>query len=165
MNDNELYIASESEEERVGYQLKVLDRMFKKRMEEGMRKNGYDNLTMMNGWIIGYLIRHEKETVYQKDLEKNFKVGKSSLSGTLKIMEEKGFIERKAVPGNARVKQVVLTKKAKEYHCNMEQDRLRAEAQVTKGLSEQELQNFRDIVKKMQHNLLECMEQEDDRKE
>ena len=148
----------EAEVDRVGYQLKVLDRMFKKTMETGMRKNGYDNMTMMNGWIIGYLIHHEEDTICQKDLEK-FKVGKSSLSGTLKIMEEKGFIERKSVPGNARVKQVVLTDKAREYHYNMEQRRQELEEQVTKGLSEEEIEQFRKVVKRMQGNVAEYLEQ------
>lgn len=149
----------EAEVDRVGYQLKVLDRMFKKTMEAGMRKNGYDNMTMMNGWIIGYLIHHEEDNIYQKDLEKKFKVGKSSLSGTLKIMEEKGFIERKSVPGNARVKQVVLTDKAREYHYNMEQRRQKLEEQVTKGLSEEEIEQFRRVVKRMQGNVAEYLEQ------
>ena len=66
----------EAEVDRVGYQLKVLDRMFKKTMETGMRKNGYDNMTMMNGWIIGYLIHHEEDTICQKDLEKALLSGK-----------------------------------------------------------------------------------------
>ena len=121
----------EAEVDRVGYQLKVLDRMFKKTMEAGMRKNGYDNMTMMNGWIIGYLIHHEEE----------------------------GFIERKSVPGNARVKQVVLTDKAREYHYNMEQRRQKLEEQVTKGLSEEEIEQFRKVVKRMQGNVAEYLEQ------
>lgn len=156
--DDKMCVVPEEEEERIGYQLKVLDRMFKKAMEAGMRQIGYDNMTMMNGWIIGYLIRHENDTIYQKDLEKNFKVGKSSLSSTLKIMEEKGYIERKSVPGNARVKQVVLTEKAREYHRNMEQGRLELEEQVTRGLSEEEIELFRQVVQKMQSNVAEYLE-------
>lgn len=158
MQDEKLCEIPEVDDERIGYQLKVLDRMFKKRIEAGMRKNGFENMSMMNGWIIGYLIRHDGEIIYQKDLEKTFKVGKSSLSGTLKILEEKGYIERKAVPGNARTKQVVMTEKAREYHLKVEEDRLIMEQQVTKGLSREELETFRRIVKRMQTNLMDYIE-------
>ena len=85
----------EAEVDRVGYQLKVLDRMFKKTMEAGMRKNGYDNMTMMNGWIIGYLINHENDTIYQKDLEKKFKVGKSSLSVRSRLWRKRDLLSVK----------------------------------------------------------------------
>ena len=74
-------------------------------------------------------------------------------------MEEKGFIERKSVPGNARVKQVVLTDKAREYHYNMEQRRQELEEQVTRGLSEEEIEQFRKVVKRMQSNVAEYLEQ------
>ena len=145
----------DSEGERVGYQIKVLERMFRKRVEAQMRKMGFDDISMMNSWIIDFLANNDGKTVYQRDLEQIFKVGKSSLSGTLKIMEEKGIIERKMVPQNARLKQVVLTDEAKKIHNQFEQGRLEMDEKVCKGLSEEEIQQFMRIVKKMQENLSE----------
>lgn len=140
-------------EHRVGYQLKALDHMFRRHMQAMMRQNAFEGMSMMNGYIIGYLAKHEHEDIFQKDIEKEFKIGKSSIAGTIKMMEEKGFIIRKAVENDARLKKVCLTDKGRGYIEKMEQGRLYMEQKVCKGISEEELSLFFQTVQKMQTNL------------
>ena len=47
--------------------------------------------------VIEYLTKHE-EPVYQRDLENHFFVRRSTVSKVLRLMEEKGMIERLSVP-------------------------------------------------------------------
>lgn len=143
------------DERRVGYQLKALDHMFRRDMEANIRKNGFEGMSMINVWIIDYLAHSEEKDIFQKDIEKIFKIGKSSIAGTLKTMEEKEFIVRQSVKGDARLKRVCLTDKGREYACKMEQGRDDMEKKVCKGLTEEELELFFQIIKKMQDNLLQ----------
>lgn len=140
---------------RIGFQLKVLDHMFRRDMEANIRKNGLSGMSAINAWIIDYLAHNEDKDIFQKDIEKNFKIGKSSIAETLKMMEKKGFIIRQSVEGDARLKQVVLTDKGKECARKMEQGRDDIERKIGKGLTEEELDFFFRIIKKMQDNLLE----------
>ncbi|MGN0152957.1 MAG: MarR family winged helix-turn-helix transcriptional regulator [Lachnospiraceae bacterium] len=140
---------------RVGYQLKALDHMFRRDMEASIRKNGFEGMSAINAWIIDYLARNEDKAIYQKDIERNFKIGKSSMAGTLKMMEEKEFIVRMSVKGDARLKRVCLTDKGRECARKMEQGRDNMEQKVCKGLTEEELTLFFRVIKKMQDNLAE----------
>lgn len=140
-------------ENHVGYQLKALDHMFRRHMQAMMRQNGFEDMSLMNGWIIEYLAYNEGKDIFQKDIEKNFKVGKSSIAGTLKMMEEKGYILRQAVEGDARLKRVCLTDKGKTYVHKMELGREYMEKKVCEGLTEEEMSLFFKITRKMQDNL------------
>lgn len=146
---------SRKEKDHVGYQLKVLDHMFRRKMQAVLRQNGFEDMSMMNGWIIEYLARNEGKDIFQKDIEKAFKVGKSSIAGTLKTMEEKGYIIRQAVAGDARLKRVCLTDKGRTYTHKMEQAREEMEQKVCEGLTKEEISLFFRIIKKMQDNLID----------
>lgn len=140
---------------RIGYQLKVLEHMFRRDMETNIRKNGFEGMSAINVWIIDYLAHNEEKDIFQKDIEKNFKIGKSSIAGTLKMMEEKDLIVRQSVKGDARLKRVCLTDKGRDCACKMEQGKVDMEKKICKGLSGDELDLFFRIVNKMQDNLSE----------
>ena len=127
---------------RVGFQLKVLDHMFRRNMESNIRKSGLSGMSAINAWIIDYLAHNEEQDIFQKDIEKNFKIGKSSIAETLKMMEKKGFIIRQSVAGDARLKRVTLTNKGTECAKKMEQGRDDIERKVCMGLTEEELNCF-----------------------
>jgi len=143
------------DEQHVGYQLKMLDRMFCKEMVKQFREDEYDGITILGGWILEYLAFQKEEATYQKDIERRFQTGKSTIAGTMKVLEKNGLIVRKSVKGDARLKQVCLTKSGKQYIEKMRQRRDEMENRVAKGLSQEELDMFFRIVKKMQENLLE----------
>ena len=69
----------------------------------------------MQGWIIGYLYRHSDEDVFQKDLEAEFQMARSTASGILQSMEKKQLIIRESIPRDARLKRLVLTPKGMEF--------------------------------------------------
>jgi DNA-binding MarR family transcriptional regulator len=71
----------------------------------------------------------------------------------MKNLEHNGLIVRKAVEGDARLKQVCLTSEGEAYIEKMKQGREEVEKKVTKGLSPENMKCFFDIVKQMQSNL------------
>lgn len=143
------------DENHVGHQLKALDLLFKRNMESIIRKNGFESMSVINVWIIRYLMSNIDIDIFQKDIEKKFNIGKSSIAGTLKVMEEKDIIIRKSVEGDARLKKVCLTEKGKQYADKLEQGRISVEQKVSAGISEDDMNHFFDIIKKMQENLKE----------
>ena len=100
--------------------------------------------------VIEYLMRHE-EPVYQRDLENHFLVRRSTISKVLRLMEEKGMIQRLSVHDDARLKQIVLTDYGRRIH---------GEAQMLEGklysnFTEEEMDTLLLLLKKLEHNMEE----------
>lgn len=100
-------------------------------------KAGIDQETIVNGRILGYL-EMAQEDVYQKDLEKVVGLTKSAISTILSRMEQKGYIERLAVPGDARLKRIVLTEYGHRITHDLKQAMDETDENFVKGLSEEE---------------------------
>ena len=49
--------------------------------------------------------------IFQKDVETEFSIGRSTVTNILKLMEKKGYIRREAVPQDGRLKRLVLLDK------------------------------------------------------
>ena len=98
----------------VGRELRVLDNLIKRFIDNQMNSTKINRITGSNGWIIGYLRDHSSRPVYQKDLEAEFNITRSTASKVVNLMEEKGLIRRESVPEDARLKKLTLTPKAVE---------------------------------------------------
>jgi DNA-binding MarR family transcriptional regulator len=68
-------------------------------------------------------------------------------------MEQKGLIERKNVKGDARLKKIVMTDKARELHMLMKNDVIMLESILRSGLSNEEIETFYNLTKKIKNNL------------
>ena len=91
-------------------QLRRVDNLIFRRLNQFSRANGVEQTTPMHGWIIEYLYRHRDEPVFQRDIEREFSITRSTVTNILQLMERKGYIQRLSVPQDARLKQLVLTK-------------------------------------------------------
>ena len=112
------------------------------------------NLTGMQLFILEYLYQHQEQDVFQRDLEAEFHVRRSTVTGILKGMEKKGLIQRLSVEEDARLKRIVLTPQAV----------VRMEKIALRGLSEAEIEVFLEILEKMKANLQEDMLTYDEQK-
>ena len=70
-----------------------------------------DRATLMHTWIIGFIQEREEKNIdtFQKDIEKEFSINRSTTSEMIKLMCKKGMIKRVAVSHDARLKKIVLT--------------------------------------------------------
>ena len=86
-------------------------------------------------------------------MEKEFQVRRSTVTGTLQLLERKGLIRRESVERDARLKKVVPTDKAegiREYVL----DNIRyAEDVLRKGIPEEKLSVCLDVLEQMSANL------------
>ena len=68
-------------------------------------------------------------------------------------MEQKELIRRQAVAQDARLKKIVLTKKAREISEIMLQDERKMEHNLLKGFTEIELETLFSYITRMKENL------------
>lgn len=140
-------------EERIGFEIHMLDHMLARNMQAHVRAAGIDEITLMHGWIIRYLYANRDRDVFQKDIEKDFSVGRSTVTNVIKLMEKKGFIRRESVEHDARLKKVILTEKGILSHETMEHMIDNMDASLMEGIEDEELEVFHSVIRKLKENL------------
>jgi len=115
-----------------------------------------DSLTVMQKHILKFILLETlHREIYQKDIEEEFQIRKSTVTGILQLMEKNGFIYRESVEKDARLKRIVPTKKAEAlrpsilYHIN------ESEAQMTQGISKKDVAVCKQVLLQMLQNLSE----------
>lgn len=126
----------------------------KKRFDASEIKAELDSVTGTHGWVIGYLADNSDRDVYQKDLEKQFGLSRSTTSKMLAMMEKKGLIGREKVACDDRLKKLVLTEKALVLADKLTADRQQTFRKLTKGFSEDEITTLGDFLTRMKENIL-----------
>ncbi len=105
-----------------------------------------------NLFIIAYLYENRDKDVFQKDLEEQMNVRRSTVSKVLQIMEGKELIRRERVAHDGRLKKIVLTQNALEGIENFKKNSRRAESRLTRGFTEEELNQFYYLLHKAKKN-------------
>ena len=115
-----------------------------------------DSLTVMQKHILKFILLETlHREIYQKDIEEEFQIRKSTVTGILQLKEKNGFIYRESVEKDARLKRIVPTKKAEAlrpsilYHIN------ESEAQMTQGISKKDVEVCKQVLLQMLQNLSE----------
>ncbi len=103
--------------------------------------------------MLGYLAHHARGNICQKDLEAVFGLARSTVSGMLGQLEEQALIRREAVPGDARLKRVVLTEKAKEQQQRIEARMQQLEAGICRNFTEEECLQLVGYLDRVLENL------------
>ena len=68
-------------------------------------------------------------------------------------MEEKGFIQRQAVPYDARLKKIVLTDEGRTLHEIIKKEQQATEQLLRQSVTEEELETFFRVVEKFKKNI------------
>ena len=114
---------------------------------------GGEELTMMQSWIIRFLYEHSEEDIYQRDIEAEFSIARSTATGILKLMEKRGYIRRVSVERDARLKKLELT----EVGIRMQEGTIRninrLESTLRQGISDEDLEVFFRVIRKMRSNI------------
>ena len=110
-----------------------------------------DELTPMQRHILNYILLETlHRDIYQKNLEEEFQVRKSIVSGILKLIEKNGFIYRESVKEDARLKRILPTKKAEALRPSILEHIHETEIRMTEGVSEQDLFLCKKVVRILQ---------------
>lgn len=127
--------------------------MIRRRIEE-LRENDSDS-TRYHGRFICYLNDHRGENVYQRDLEKQFGIRRSTATRLLQLMESNGLITREPVSSDARLKKITLTEKGFAFDAQVRGEIERFETALTQSFTAEELEEFFRLTEKLRVTLSE----------
>lgn len=141
----------------LGLYVDELSKKMRKEVRQYFLEDGVDPLVAIHGWMIGYIYHSDCE-VYQKDIEKVAYMSKSSVTAILKAMEREGYLRRISVKHDARLKKLVLTKKAHDMEKCVQIYIENTINRAVKGISEEQLETFLEVLTKMNQNFEEGSE-------
>ena len=117
------------------------------------RKLDEYNVTQEQSHTLGYMYRHKDRGITQNELLKTFKRKGSTVSSTLKGLENKGHIYRMVDPDDSRRKNLKLTqegmKLVESFVCIFDD----IEAILVKDFNESEKQQLKDLFERMLNNI------------
>lgn len=138
----------------IGHRIKTLNNLLKRDMDKNFGHHP-DRATLMHTWIIGFLQDREDLGIdtFQKDIEAEFSINRSTTSEMLKLMCKKGMIKRVAVTRDARLKKIVLTDQSREFNAMMSQRMERLHKILVDGLTDEEIEAYIKISDKIIANV------------
>lgn len=134
----------------LGYQISSLGRIFKNELKEISEKRGINSTYCK---IIMILSRN-REGVIQNDIVENTNFKPSTISLTLKNLEQMGYLTRESSPEDSRKIIVKITDLGLKYDKEIKECFEIVEEEMIDGISEEEIATFEAIVSKMRANLL-----------
>ena len=116
---------------------------------------GDANLNGLQARILGFVEQNDEQgkDVYQKDIEAEFKIRRSSVSSVLDTMEKNGYIMRQSVASDARLKKLVLTEKSIRFGQHYKDSVEYFENSVEKGFTEEEIETLKYLLNKVYKNV------------
>lgn len=140
-------------ERMVGPRMKLLTQAFTRNFIKTARAMGEEELSVVHGHVIAFLYWNRDQDVYQRDIEEEFHITRSSVTGVVQLMEKKGYITRRSVEADARLKKLTLTEKGVASCEHTMAAMKQVEAQAVRGLTRDQLDAFFDVCDVIQHNL------------
>lgn len=127
-------------------------------LERKKRENSTDSSTQNHIRIIGFIYNSGEKDVFQKDIEKEFGIRRSTATNTLKLMEKNGLIKREHVSYDERLKKITLTENANEIVQVIDKDIKKFNRVLEKDITEEERKIFLKVLEKICNNIREAEE-------
>lgn len=137
----------------IGQEIHQISHMISRYLSQRVRMEGIDEITFMHGWILKYLYLNRERDVFQKDIEKSFAIGKSTVTNIIQILEKKGYVQRASVEYDARLKKVFLTEKGVANVEELEVIFTQMDRVTEENISEEEKDIFFRVCEKVRINL------------
>ena len=136
-----------SEIKHIGRKINILSHKIKRRIGKVSLEYG---ISSMQAKILGYIFHQApKRDIFQKTIEEEFDIRRSSVTSVLSLMEKNGLIERVSVCEDARLKKIILTDKGAEVHKSVYKEIEIVESIIYDSLSKEELELFSEILERL----------------
>lgn len=103
--------------------------------------------------MISYIAQNEDKGLIQKDLAEVFQCRGASITSMLQGLEKKGYIERRIPEDNERQKNIYALPKGKALVDETNEAFYAAEKELIHALSEEEVQQLIELLRKINRNL------------
>lgn len=140
-------------ENAVGFLVRKLGNELRKSKERSEKADGMQNVTMMQRWILGYLAQSRDHDVYQRELETQLNIGKSTLTEVLHLMEKNDLVRRESSQDDGRCKRIVMTERARKIDSAISANIRETEKRLRQDIPEEDMKAFLRTIKKMIENI------------
>lgn len=137
----------------MGFEIRTISNLIKRHVGNLPAFKAAESVTGTHGWVIAYLYHHQDQDMYQKDIEEEFSIRRSTATAILQRMEKNGLIIRRSVAHDARLKKLELTEKAIKVQEQIDLEIAAFEKKLVNGLTEEEIEIFYKIADKLKRNL------------
>lgn len=137
----------------VGREIKKCNNLLKRSILRLDAIRESDVMTGMHGYMLGYLYENRSRDVFQRDIENEFSIRRSTVTDILQRMENNGLISREGVSSDKRLKKIVLTEKAIALHRKTSQALQAFDERLKQGIAPQELEDFFVTLDKIMQNI------------
>lgn len=137
---------------KVLYKIKTLEKLIVRNIMNEEEICSMKTPTPTQVQIMEYILEHQNEEVYQKDLEDILNLRRATVSGVLQTMEKHGLLDRQIAKNDARVKKIILSKKAEQLFLEKKKQFEKIGKALVQDISEQELRTFSNVLNKMMMN-------------
>lgn len=137
--------------EHFGKKINILSNNIKWAFNEIAEKHGVTGVQARTLYFI--VINGQNGEAFQKDIEREFKLKRSTVTNILHLIEEKGLVERIASKEDARIKKIKLTEKGRELQKLVSKEIIEYEKLLIKDIEEDKLSVFLQVLAKMSDNI------------
>lgn len=139
--------------EEIGFHINGLSHMIRWMTHQYNTPDGERSGIGMYGWLIGFLYDNRGRDIFQRDLQQQFSVRRSTMTGILQVMEREGMITRSPVEWDARLKKIQLTEKAVVRQEQFQRNIQDIEARLSAGLTPEERETFIRLCEKIRKSI------------
>lgn len=143
----------------ISFTLRVIHNQVKDIISKTVPKSDFAPQTQLQGGILGFLFHHRDSAVYQKDIEKEFRISRATATNTLQVMEKRGLIVRRSLDKDARLKRILMTEAAATNHARVEEHIREMNERMLQGMTPEEIAQFDSYLGRVMKNL-EAWQQE-----
>ena len=138
----------------LGFEIKAANNMIRRKIDAIFAQMEGNEINGMQGPLLGYLYHKSRNgDVYQKDVEKEFRIRRSTATVMLQNLEQKGYIVRVSVPTDARLKQILLTNQGEDLYYEFRDHIQTMEKLLVQGMTEEEIDQLIFLLGKKRKNL------------
>lgn len=139
----------------VAIEIKVLNNLILRDLEQRSRLMAGEMVSGINGMIMGYILRQGENDVFQKELEDEFGLTRSTISKVVNLMERKGLIKRVPAEHDARQKLLRLTESARDIAEMMEAESSQLSSRLLRDFNDGEIDALMNYIGRMARNMRE----------
>lgn len=139
----------DNEERHIGKMLRILSNLIRRKIENELNQRGVE-VTSSQARIISFVYRQTQiRNVYQRDIEEEFDIRRSSVTNTIQLLEKNGYILRTSVDEDARLKKIQLTEKGIGIHEDVRKIIFEMEGTISNAYTTEELTKLFYLLDKL----------------
>ncbi|MCM1568401.1 MAG: MarR family winged helix-turn-helix transcriptional regulator [Roseburia sp.] len=147
-------VMEREEEPMICFRIKSVNNLIRRKLDVRFAQAGIGDLSGIQGPVVGFIYQHSrKRDIFQKDIEQEFSIQRSTATVLLQNLEQKGMITRVAVSHDGRMKKILLTDKAVQCHQRIKEQLDIFNGELEAGISPAEREALFCILDKLQENL------------